>query len=87
MTTPSFRSSGTSVSILQQEDGRVELVVTQVNIVPVTAADVGNFDVVARAAVGTISDENESTMDPAEIVEALRYAADKVEEKNGGAGG
>lgn len=87
MTTPSFRSSGTTVSILQQEDGRVELVVTQVNIVPVTAADVGNFDVVARAAVGTISDENGSTMDPGEIVEALRYAADKVEEKNSGTGG
>ena len=85
--TPSFRSSGTAVSILQPEDGRVELVVAQVNIVPVTAADVGNFDVVARAAVGTISDQNESTMGPAEIVEALRYAADKVEEKDSGTGG
>jgi hypothetical protein len=42
--------------------------VAQVNIVPVTAADVGNFDVVARAAVGTISDQNDSTMDPAEII-------------------
>jgi len=77
--TPSFRSSGTTVSILQQKDGRVELVVAQVNVVPVTAADVGNFDLVARAAVGTVSDQNDSTMGPAEIIEALRYAADQLE--------
>ena len=63
--------------ILQHKDGRVELVVAQVNIVPVTAADVGNFAVVARAAVGTINDQNDSTMDAFEIVEALRYAADQ----------
>src|ERR1022692_303923 len=37
---PELRSSGTTVSILQHKDGRVELVVAQVNIVPVTAADV-----------------------------------------------
>jgi serine phosphatase RsbU (regulator of sigma subunit) len=78
---PSFRSSGTLVSILEQSDGRVELVVAQVNIMPVTAADVGNFDLVSRAAIGTISDENESTMDQAEIIEALRYAADQLEAK------
>ncbi len=77
--TPSFRSSGTTVSMLTQNDGRVELVVAQVNIVPVTTADVGNFDVVARAAVGTINDQNDSTMDPAEIIEALRYTADQLE--------
>ncbi len=77
--TPSFRSSGTTVSMLTQNDGLVELVVAQVNIVPVTTADVGNFDVVARAAVGTINDQNDSTMDPAEIIEALRYTADQLE--------
>ena len=85
--TPSFRSSGTSVSMLTQENGRVELVVAQVNIVPVTSADVGNFDVVARAAIGTINDENVSTMAPAEIIEALRYVADQLEAKENGTGG
>lgn len=78
---PSFSGSGTTVSILTQKDGRVELVVAQVNIVPVTTADVGNFDVVARAAVGTINDQNDSTMDAAEIIEALRHAADQLEKK------
>lgn len=77
--TPSFRSSGTTVSMLTQKDGRVELVVAQVNIVPVTAADAGNMDVVARAAVGMINDQNDRTMDAAEIIEALRYAADQLE--------
>lgn len=77
--TPSFRSSGTTVSMLTHKDGRVELVVAQVNIVPVTAADAGNMDVVARAAVGMINDQNDRTMDAAEIIEALRYAADQLE--------
>ena len=79
----SFRSSGTNVSILQQADGQVVLVVTQVNIVPVTTADVGNFDLVSRAALGTINDKNEVTMDPAEVIESLRYAADQLEAKEG----
>jgi hypothetical protein len=79
--TPSFRSSGTIVQIVQQKDGRYEIVVAQVNIVPVTAADAGNMDVVARAAIGTVNDQNDKTMDDAEIIEALRYAAAKLEEQ------
>jgi hypothetical protein len=39
------------------------------------------MDVVARAAIGTVNDQNDKTMDDAEIIEALRYAADKLEEQ------
>lgn len=53
--TPSFRSSGTIVHIVQQVDGRHEIVAVQVNIVPVGPADEGNMDMVASAAVSTFN--------------------------------
>jgi hypothetical protein len=77
---PSFRSSGTTVSMLTQKDGRVGLVVAQVNIVPVTAGNEGmDLDPFVRAAISTVNDQNDRTMDAAEIIEALRYVADKLE--------
>jgi hypothetical protein len=78
MTTPSFRSSGTVVQHVQQADGRHEIVAVQVNIVPVSFSDEGNMDVVVRAAVDTFNGY-ETTMSKAEIIEALRYAADQLE--------
>ena len=59
-------------------DGRHEIVSVQVNIVPVSPADEGNMDVVAGAAVG-LFDHYTKTMSDAEIIEALRYAADQLE--------
>jgi len=76
--TPSFRSSGTIVHIVQQVDGRHEIVAVQVNIVPVGPADEGNMDMVASAAVSTFN-KYETTMNKAEIISALRYAADQFE--------
>jgi hypothetical protein len=78
MTTPSFRSSGSVAQVVQQADGRHEIVAVQVNIVPVGPADAGNMDVVMNAALGTFN-AYETTMSHAEIVEALRYAADQLE--------
>ena len=77
--TPSFRSSGTLLAPIQQKDGQVEIVVAQVNIIPVTAADEGAMGLVLRAAVGTINDQNETTMGAHEIVQALRDAANHLE--------
>jgi negative regulator of genetic competence, sporulation and motility len=71
-----FRSSGAIAQQVQQRDGRVEIVVIQVNVVPVSGQD--DMDVVARMAVGTV-EQYETTMSKAEIVEALRYAADQLE--------
>lgn len=45
---------------------------------PVSPADEGNMDVVAGAAVG-LFDHYTKTMSDAEIIEALRYAADQLE--------
>jgi hypothetical protein len=73
-----FSSSGIIVQDVEQADGRHEVVAVQVNVVPVTAADEGNMDVVVSAAIGTLTDYTR-TMDPAEIIEALRYAADQLE--------
>jgi hypothetical protein len=78
-----FSSSGTVIAPIQQEDGHWELVVAQVNVVPVTAADEGAMDVVTRAAAGTISAENISTMDRAAIARALRDVADYLESQPG----
>ncbi len=82
MTAPSFRSSGTIVQQVQQADGRHEIIAIQVNVVPVTAADAGNMELVAQAAVGTLN-ACETTMSKAEIIEALRYAADQLEALQG----
>ncbi|HLI35805.1 MAG TPA: hypothetical protein VKV80_00465 [Streptosporangiaceae bacterium] len=76
--TPSFRSSGAITQIVQQADGRYEVVAIQVNVVPVSPADVGNMDVVAGAAIGTFN-AYDTTMSKAEIISALRYAADQLE--------
>jgi hypothetical protein len=76
-----FRSSGIIVQDVEQADGRHDVAV-QVNVVPVTAADEGHMDVVVAAAVGTFN-EYVRTMEPAEIVEALRYAADQLEAAQG----
>jgi hypothetical protein len=78
MTTPSFRSSSVVVQQVRQADDRHEIVAIQVNIVPVSAADEGNMDVVAGAAVGLFNNYAK-TMSDAEIVSALRYAADQLE--------
>jgi hypothetical protein len=66
--TPSFRSSGVLVQQVAQKDGRHEIVVVQVNIVPVTTADQGAEQLVARAVIGTINDQNDVTMNRAEIM-------------------
>jgi hypothetical protein len=71
MTTPSFRSSSVIVQQVQQADGRHEIVAIQVNIVPVSATDEGNMDVVASVAIGLFNDYVK-TMSDAEIVSALR---------------
>jgi hypothetical protein len=73
---PGFRSSGAIVQQVQQADGRVEIVVIQVNVVPVSGQD--DMDMVARMAVGTV-EPYDVTMSKAEIVSALRYAADQLE--------
>jgi negative regulator of genetic competence, sporulation and motility len=72
----SFRSSGAIVQQVQQADRRIEIVVIQVNIVPVSGQD--DMDMVARMAVGTV-EPYDTSMSTAEIVEALRYAADQLE--------
>lgn len=76
--TPSFRSSGIVMQHVQQTDGRHEIIVAQVNIVPVGPADEGNMDLVVHAAVDTLN-AYDRTMDKVEIIEALRYAADQLE--------
>jgi hypothetical protein len=73
---PGFRSSGAVVQQVQQPDGRVELVVIQVNVVPVTGAD--DMETAARMALGTV-EPYDVTMSTPEIVSALRYAADHLE--------
>jgi hypothetical protein len=78
MTTPSFRSSSVIIQDVEQTDGRHEIVAIQVNVVPVSAADAGNMDIVVRATVGLFN-EYEKTMSNAEIISALRYAADQLE--------
>ncbi len=90
---PSFRSS-TNVQLVQQRDGRFEIVVIQANIIPVSAADAGNSRLVAEMAMGTVNgyeismterklDLNRAGRRPresnAELVETLRYAADQIE--------
>jgi hypothetical protein len=74
---PSFRSS-TNVQLVQQRDGRFEIVVIQANIIPVSAADAGNSKLVAEMAMGTVN-QYEISMSIAELVETLRYAADQIE--------
>jgi hypothetical protein len=76
--TPSFRSSGIVLEHVQQEDGRHEIIVAQVNVVPVSGADAGNMKVVLEMAMGTLNDYDR-TMDITEIISALRYAADRLE--------
>jgi dihydroxyacetone kinase-like predicted kinase len=76
--TPSFRSSGIVVQEVEQAAGRHEIIVAQVNVVPVSSADAGNMKVVLEMAMGTLNDYDR-TMDIAEIIEALRYAADQLE--------
>jgi hypothetical protein len=78
MTTPSHRSSSVMVQDVQQADGRHEIVGVQVNIVPVSPADEGNMNVVVSATLGLFNDYTQ-TMNDAEIIEALRYAADRLE--------
>jgi hypothetical protein len=78
--TPGFRSSGVVAQAVQQLDGRWELVGVQINILPVTAADTGNMDVVTGALAETFNGYP-CTMAKAEIVEALRYAADQLEKQ------
>ena len=75
--TPSFKSSGTIVQIVQQAYGH-EIVAVQVNVVPVGPADEGNMDLVASAALSTFN-EYETTMNKTEIISALRYVADQLE--------
>ena len=83
MSTPSFRSSGSIVQIVQQTDCRYEVVAIQVNVVPVSRADEGLMDVVAQTAVGTLN-AYDQTMSTDEIIEALRYAADQLEANSHG---
>jgi|HubBroStandDraft_4_1064222.scaffolds.fasta_scaffold661168_2 hypothetical protein len=78
MPTPGFRSSGTLIQDVAQADGRHEIIAVQVNIVPVSSADAGNMDVTVRAAADTFN-SYETTMSTAEMIEALRYAADQLE--------
>ena len=80
--TPSFRSSGVRTQIVQQADGRYELVGIQVNVIPVSADDAGNMEVVAQTLVGTFN-AYPATMSVAEVVSALRYAADQLEQHQG----
>jgi hypothetical protein len=74
---PGFQS-GTYVQQVQQKDGRWTIVVIQANIVPVSAADVGNSELVAQMAMGTIN-RYEPTMTGAELAEHLRWAADEID--------
>jgi hypothetical protein len=52
----------------------------QVDIVPVTGADTGNMDVETGALAESFNGYT-CTMTKAEIVEALRYAADQLEKQ------
>ncbi len=74
---PSFRSS-TVVQPVQQPDGRWELIVVQVNIVPVTSEDEANMELASRMALGTVNGYG-ITISNREIVDTLRYIADQVE--------
>lgn len=76
--TPGIRSSGVVTGIYQQEDGRAELIGVQVNVLPVSAADDGNMDMVARALVATFNDYP-TTMSKADIIDVLRFAANQLE--------
>ena len=66
------------VQEVEQAAGHHEIIVAQVNVVPVSSADAGNMKVVLEMAMGTLNDYDR-TMDVAEIIEALRYAADQLE--------
>jgi hypothetical protein len=73
-TGPGFRPS-TNMQIVQQKDGRWTIVVIQANIIPISAADIANRELVAQMVYGTVNGYD-VTMDDDELVETLRYAAD-----------
>jgi hypothetical protein len=79
-TGPGFRSS-TNVQIVQQKDGRWTIVVIQANIIPISAADIANRELVAQMVYGTVNGYD-VTMDDDELVETLRYAADQIEQQH-----
>ncbi|HUY49389.1 MAG TPA: hypothetical protein VMV92_27305 [Streptosporangiaceae bacterium] len=66
----SFRS-GTIAQQVQQADGRVEIVVVQVNIVPVSSED--DMGIVARTALGSVN-QYDVTMGKHEVAGTLRRA-------------
>jgi hypothetical protein len=71
----SFRS-GTVTRQVQAADGSTEIVVVQVNVVPVTRQD--DMQIVAGAAIGTVN-PYPITMNNREIASTLREMADAIE--------
>lgn len=63
-------------SQVKAADGSTEIVVAQVNVVPVSREDDGNIKLVVEAALGTVYDVS---MDKHEIATYLRHMADQVE--------
>lgn len=75
---PGFRSSGVVILHVIGVDGGQNVVSVQVNTVPVTTEDHGGIETVVRTAIGTFKD-HPATMKKAEIIDALRYAVEKLE--------
>lgn len=73
----SFRS-GTVTAHVKAADGSTEIVVAQVNVVPVSREDDGNIKLVVEAALGT-ANQYDVSMDKHEIATYLRHMADQVE--------
>jgi len=70
-----FRS-GTITQRVQTADGRIEIVVVQVNVVPVGPTD--EMKLVARAAFETVN-PHPMNMGPREIARLLRLMADRMD--------
>ena len=75
---PGFRSSGVIPLQVVRANGAQEIVSVQVNTVPAVPVEEGNIETVVRTAIGTFK-YYPTTMKKAEIVEALRDAAEKLE--------
>lgn len=75
MSSTEFRSS-TVAQLVQAEDGHVDMVVLQVNAIPMHPGD--DPDLATRMALGTVNGYV-ITMSNAELVSTLRYLADQIE--------
>jgi hypothetical protein len=75
---PGFKSSGFIPLQVIRANGAQEIVSVQVNSLPVAPIDVGNIETAVRTAGGTFK-YYPTTMTRAEIIEALRDAAEKLE--------